>query len=806
MSERIYLNDGWSYSPTFKIEMTRDDYTGAFETVRLPHTVVETPFNDFTPELYQKESLYRKSFKTLPEWQGKKILLTVEAAAHLGEVFLNGKSLFVHRCGYTAFTVDLTEHLSQAGEQNLLAVRVDSRENVHQPPFGNVIDYMTYGGLYREVYLDVKNPIYIEDIFVSTKENTVNSEIKLNVESGFEGFTIHQIVLPDLNAPVVGDKNNPCAELDSGVTANKTLTSAQASGIAKWDLETPALYTLKTELKDANGTVVDEQTVRFGFREIQFDAKGFFLNGKKIKLRGLNRHQSWPYVGYAMPKNMQREDADILKYELGLNEVRTSHYPQSQHFVDRCDEIGLLVFTEFPGWQFIGDAEWKEIAVQNVREMVLQYRNHPSVFMWGVRINESPDDDEFYKKTNAVAHELDSTRPTAGVRNFKNSHFFEDVYTYNDFSYYGPNEGTRPKDEITKSNGGYMVTEYNGHMYPTKSFDDEWHRMKHALRHATVLDSVASRDETGGSSGWCAFDYNTHKEFGAGDYICYHGVMDMFRNPKLAASVYRSQQDASVVGDVLEISSSMDLGEYPAGVRESVWIFTNADSVKFYVNDNYIKEFVPSDSPYKHLAHGPILVDDFIGSRLANDYNIPEKKAEEIKKVLHAVLSYGMDNMPAATKAIAAKLAVTKTTTMEQMGEFFSRYLGNLGAGGSVSTKYTFEAYRNGKLVKTVIKTPAKSVQVLAEALRTSLKEESSYDVASVRLRAVDENQNVHPYCQEAVFVQTEGAIELIGPSVVSLKGGSAAVYVKTIGKKGNGSLLIRDWLNRELKLEFTVE
>ena len=118
---------------------------------------------------------------------------------------------------------------------------------------------------------------------------------------------------------------------------------------------------------------MDERIDRIGFRRAEFKKDGFYLNGKKIKLRGLNRHQSYPYVGYAMPKSMQQLDADILKRELGVNAVRTSHYPQSHYFIERCDEIGLLVFTEIPGWQHIGDAAWKDQAVENVRDMVKQY-------------------------------------------------------------------------------------------------------------------------------------------------------------------------------------------------------------------------------------------------------------------------------------------------------------------------------------------------------------------------------------------------------------------------------------------------
>ena len=191
--------------------------------------------------------------------------------------------------------------------------------------------------------------------------------------------------------------------------------------------------------------MLDTVEQRFGFRTAEFRADGFYLNGKKTFLRGLNRHQCYPYIGYAAPAHLQREDARILKEELACNAVRTSHYPQSQHFIDACDRLGLLVFTEIPGWQHIGDEAWKDQAVENVREMVLQYRNHPSIVLWGVRINESQDDDEFYRRTNALAHELDPSRPTSGVRYLEKSSLLEDVYAYNDFSHTGGNPGCRPR-------------------------------------------------------------------------------------------------------------------------------------------------------------------------------------------------------------------------------------------------------------------------------------------------------------------------------------------------------------------------
>ncbi|MEG2936136.1 MAG: glycoside hydrolase family 2 TIM barrel-domain containing protein, partial [Clostridium sp.] len=339
--------------------------------------------------------------KVEESWKEKTVLLIFEGVAHSATVYLNGEEIGKHDSGYTAFTIDISSYLDFEKE-NILVVKVDSRETLNIPPVGKVIDYMTYGGIYREAYMEVKNKNYISDMFVYTKdvqddEKSLYVEIELNEFE--EGLTIEQ-ELSNIN------NKEEIRQLGTEV-ATKTTSRLKKKivDVELWDIDKPELYYLNTKLiKD--GEVVDSKSTRFGFRETSFKNDGFYLNGRKIKLRGLNRHQSYPYVGYAMPKSPQIRDAELLKYELGANAVRTSHYPQSQYFIDRCDEIGLLVFTEIPGWQHIGNNQWKDIACKNVEEMILQYRNHPSIIIWGVRINESNDDDEFYKKTNEIAHRL----------------------------------------------------------------------------------------------------------------------------------------------------------------------------------------------------------------------------------------------------------------------------------------------------------------------------------------------------------------------------------------------------------------
>lgn len=241
-----------------------------------------------------------------------------------------------------------------------------------------------------------------------------------------------------------------------------------------------------------------------------------------------------------------------------------------------------------------------------------------------------------------------------------------------------------------------------------------------------MLEDAAAENNIAGTFGWCMFDYNTHKDFGSGDRVCYHGVMDMFRNPKLAAAVYASQQDETTV---LEVSSTMDIGEHPGGKRGPIYIFTNADSVHIYERGGFIREYIPDRTRrgrYSHLAHPPIQVDDFIG-----------------------------------------------------------------GWGGTSAT-YEFVAIKGGREVKRVTRGPVESRLLYAEADRTHLTEGKSYDAAAVRIRMTDEHGNTLPFANDAVVLETEGPVEVIGPDIIALQGGMGGTYVRTTGEAGEGSLTIR--------------
>ena len=807
MTHRLYLNDDWLFTEQFEDSLVAPEYPeNTLQPVRLPHTCKETPFHYFDESLYQMVSGYRRHLLIPKDWQGKRILLTFEGAAHDSTVFCNGKKVGEHHCGYTAFTVDLTDNVLY-GQDNLLCVRLDSRENLNVPPFGYVIDYMTYGGIYRDVRLEVKEKVSLSDIFVHTaidfRSSPVTAQItsEITLTESDENVTIRQYYMPKNTAAGQGSWNLLCEQTVSADTAcDKVITlTAAITDPLLWDTEEANLYILKTQLYQDN-TILDETETTFGIREAVFKKDGFYLNGRKLRIRGLNRHQSFPYVGYAMPKSMQRLDADLLKNELGLNAVRTSHYPQSHYFLERCDELGLLVFTEFPGWQHIGDDAWKAQAVANAEDMIRQYRNHPSIILWGIRINESPDDDAFYEKTNAVAHKLDPTRPTGGVRAMKKSHLLEDVYTYNDFLHDGEMPGCDPKKKVTSDmEKPYLISEYNGHMYPTKSFDNEERRSEHAIRHANVLDAVAGQPDIAGSFGWCMFDYNTHKDFGSGDRICYHGVMDMFRNPKLAANIYACEQEQT---PVLEITSSMDIGEHPGCNRGNIYILSNADSVKMYKNDRFIKEYLPEMSPYKHLKHGPILIDDFIGDSFAQNERFRPKHAKEITDAMNLVARGSLNHIPKRLYLTALKLLLIYHINFAEVTRLYTKYIGDWGG---TATVYRFDAIKDGKVVKSITKEPVREIRLEAEADHTILTEQHSYDVALVRIRAVDDHGNVLPFYQEPVRLITEGDISIIGPDTIALQGGMGGTYVKSTGRSGRGALLLQSQTAGEIRIPFQI-
>ncbi len=597
------LNRNWLYGGRVTEGSTALDFDDSgFDRVTIPHTNKLLPWHSFHDRDYQFVSVYRRHFTPPKELQGQRIFVDFEGVMTAGTVYLNGHRLGEHLGGYTPFSFELTEHLRWEGP-NVLAVEVDSTERADIPPFGGQIDYLTFGGIYREVSLWAVPDTYIQNVFAVPQDvlsNAPGIRVSCFLDSGSKARS-GLVVEVDLR-----DGERVLASARSEVAPGSTevdLSLLNLSGVELWDLDSPKLYEVVVRLKEGEAAS-DEVQTRVGFRDARFTPEGFHLNGRHVKLRGLNRHQTYPYVGQAMPARVQRRDALILKQELKCNLVRTSHYPQSSHFLDACDEIGLLVFEEIPGWQHIGDQGWKEVACRNVSEMIQRDWNHPSIILWGVRINESRDDHEFYTATNRLAHELDPSRQTGGVRNFFDSERLEDVFTMNDFN---PDHIRSPHHPL------YFNTEFVGHMFPTKHIDNVERVQEHVDRHARVHNMLGADARFAGGIGWCAFDYNTHADFGSGDRICYHGVSDIFRIPKPAAGFYKSQCDPSEE-IVLEPALHWAIGDKSEGGGPGEGIIcSNCDRLELYVGGEHRATVQPNRERYAHLPYPPFVTDALTG-------------------------------------------------------------------------------------------------------------------------------------------------------------------------------------------------
>ncbi len=622
------INRGWRFHPSKVVGAESPSFDDSYFTkVVLPHSNISLPWHNFDDRDYEIVSTYRRRFRLPATARGKRVFVDFEGAMTAASVWINGKALGEYKGGFTPFSFELTPHLKHVGE-NVLTVQLDSTERADIPPFGYEIDYMTFGGIYREVSLRAVPEVYLDNIF-ARPQNVLTPSPSLDVDcfvagSSRGGDLSLEVTLRDgdhivghaKQAIKLSSQLDPNAQMDPATTARvhasaqtkddpakHTVSIANLNSISLWDISRPHLYTVHVVLM-RDGERLDEDERRIGFREATFTDHGFSLNGKIVKLRGLDRHQTFPFVGQAMPARVQRKDADILRRNLHCNIVRTSHYPQSRHFLDRCDEIGLLVLEEIPGWQHIGSEAWKQTSIDNVGRMIRRDWNHPAIILWGVRINESHDDHDFYVRTNALAHALDTTRQTGGIRAFAASELLEDVFTINDFGF----PLRKPNHPL------YLNTEFVGHTYPTKTTDDDERQREHTLRHARIHNQLASDPQYAGGIGWCGFDYNTHANFGAGDRVCYHGVTDIFREPKPAAGFYKSQCDPAEE-IVLEPAFHWARGDESVGFSEAV-VCSNCDHLTVYVRAQSLKsnpwmlvaEVDPDREDFPHLTYPPFVL------------------------------------------------------------------------------------------------------------------------------------------------------------------------------------------------------
>lgn len=621
-AKTLSFNTNWLFGEAVSGCATSDFDDSHLEKVVLPHTVTPLSWRKWDPKDWEKSWCYRRHF----HWDGNtdnRVFLDIGAAMTAATISLNGQEIGRHVGGYLPFQFELTKVLQQG--ENILAVELDSRFSVNVPPNKpeqgvRSVDFWQPGGLYRSASLHFVPSCFIADVFakpvnvLNPGDRRLDIICKIDMPAISPGDWRLEVELLD-GEKLLAKKIQPVISLHGENNIPISLEGLQQ--IQLWDIENPKLYTVKTKLLVDN-KLLHDHAVKTGFRDAQFTKEGFFLNGKRVQLFGVNRHQFYPFAGGAMPARVQRKDVELLKQDLNCNMVRCSHYPQDEAFFDACDELGLMAWEEAAGWgRPLGNEEWKQRAINAVEDMIRRDRNHPSIIIWGARLNETPDDVQLYTQTKELAYRLDGSRQTTGamvggLHDTKN--FVQDVFSYNDYKKSKAANGKwQPELLPPRTDLPYLVSEAVGTLSgPARYYrriDEAVTQQGQALAHARVHNIAGADKRYCGLLTWSGFDYPS----GSGNQfegVKYTGVIDLFRVPKPEAAIYRSQVDPGKRA-VIAPAFYWHFGtrSLPFKKGERAMICSNCDRLELFIDNTRFATVRPDRKQFSHLPFPPSFVD-----------------------------------------------------------------------------------------------------------------------------------------------------------------------------------------------------
>ncbi|GIP32094.1 glycoside hydrolase family 2 protein [Paenibacillus sp. J2TS4] len=579
---------------------------GSWETVCLPHAPRIEPLH--VDLHFQGICWYRKTFIAEEKFKGKKLFVEFEAAMQNAYVWVNGKFKLNYKGGFLPFTIDITDEV-EFGEENVIAVRLDNRNNGSIPPGKPLesLDFSYFGGLYRNVHLHVTDKLHVTDAVYAGKAAGGGIFVKYSgVSKESAAIEIQTHVLNEHDAAkkvkvATSILDRQGRIIESAVTAVESvaaggdMTFVQSMTLTNpqlWHPDSPYLYDLHTQVLD-DDQLADEARTRIGIRTISFSKEeGFTINGERLVIRGTNRHQQFPYIGNSASDNAHYRDASKLK-EGGFNFVRLGHYPQSPAFLDACDELGLMVVEPVPGWQYCEEGEFQEIVRQNVRDMIRRDRNHPCVIMWEVSLNETYHGrpgatDEFFRELHLIAHEeypgdqMFTSGDTLGRQN--------PAYVGFDVPYTLWNGETlsRPLEEVLPDKGGfdreYGDYEFGGHESTSRvpRGAGEQRLLLQAWNYQWSLNRNRGNRWSLGDASWVGIDHNR----GCSPRLSECGALDTFRLPKYVYYFYQSQRSPEIIhenvdsGPMVYIANTWTERTTPA----KVVVFSNCDEVELFVN------------------------------------------------------------------------------------------------------------------------------------------------------------------------------------------------------------------------------
>ena len=619
------FDDGWRFTRIDGSAPDRPPVDSKWVTVSLPHTARIEP--RVVNDQWQGIAFYSKRVDAPANLGGRVVLLRFEGAMNVATVWLNGTKVAQHLGGYLPFTIDLTRHL-KAGSNELL-VRLDNRDNpITGPKPLKDLDFNMYGGLYRSARLIVKPAVHLTDemlegktagggLFVTYREVAKDRavvHVAADVRNALPQWVLVAVTQRLLDGQREVASDTRMERVEAGAT--RRFVSDLAVATPKlWSPRSPNLYRLVTTVSRPELSA-DTTETRIGIRRIGIEGDRFVINGEKMFLRGVNRHQEYPYVGYALSPQADYRDAKRIK-EAGFDYVRLSHYPHSPAFMAAADQLGLVLLDSIPGWQFYNpDPRFQAQVLRTCRDMIRRDRNHPSVIAWECSLNESRMPKEFVQQLNAVVHEEypgdqawsagwqnDGYDIYLQARQHRIQHYEAPgrpyiVSEYGDWEYYAQNAG------LNQAAWANLKEEERTSRQSPGSGE------KRLLQQALNIQEAHNdnfRTPAFADGYWDMFDYNR----GYAPDLELSGVMSLERLPKFSYWFFRSQRDASEKSPLFESGAMVKIASYwTAQSSTRVRLFSNADEVELILNGRNLGRRKPvRDSMSDRLAHPPFEFD-----------------------------------------------------------------------------------------------------------------------------------------------------------------------------------------------------
>jgi beta-galactosidase len=786
----IALNQGWSFHRIELGEVTElagpavsgtyDD--GAWERVSLPHPVrIESP--NCGSDYFKGECWYRRVIAIPPEWGGTRVSAVFDGAMQRAEIWVNGRKVAVHLGGYLPFSVDLTPYL--AGNRELvLALRLDNRSSPEFPPGSDRIDFAYFGGLYRPARLVVTGSVHLTDAIAAKQiaaggvfvryENVSEAAAEVLAQASVrnDGAGAADVAVSFALCESSG-RRVAAAEVKYGsLAAGKDTTVAVRMTVKRpqlWHPDHPNLYQLVTEVK-SGGKVLDRVDTRCGIRHLNFTDDGFFINGKKLVLRGANRHQSFPWLGNAAPDSMHYRDIRLLK-EAGFNFVRLAHYPQSTAVMDACDELGVMALVCTPGWQFFANNDsFRDQARANIRDMVRWHRNHPSAVLWEVSLNETYGQDAFYAECAAIAR---TEYPGGQLFTCGDSHGSNEIghfdLTYTEWSgfYKRPlHKGAKIGKGLHREYGDY---EFGGQASTTRvprgageekllmqAWNFQWAHNRNLSWSHTIGDAIWA-----GIDNLSTFDKLDTSGSGLGSWW---GPLDLHRLPKFSYYFYQSQRDPGLSLANSDSGPMVRIAGYwtPRPSPAKVVVFSNCDEIELILNGKSIARQKPDSGPDADYGAYRPEADPMYWTKKQDTFEAT-KDAERNAKGKAGVMFDGgncrhLDHPPFTFVPVAYEPGTLKAV-----------------------------AYRNGKQVaEHVLRTPGRpsALRLRAPELGRPLRGDGG-DALLVYAEVVDASGEIVPDANVSVRFGTRGAGSIVTPATVPAEAGVASAILRAGTKPG---------------------